>query len=57
MDNTKDPQRESTQRETQPHNNNNTNPTAELITLSLAAILFAVIVIVQMISIAGGRLF
>jgi hypothetical protein len=54
--NNKEQQRQSTQRETQPHNNN-TNPTAELITLSLAAILFAVIVIIQMISIAGGRLF
>ena len=56
MDNTqKDPQRETTQRETQPHNN--TNPTAELITLSVAAILFAVIVILQMISIASGQSF
>jgi len=53
MSNTKDPQRQTTQ-ET---HNNNTNPTTELITLSLAAILFAVIVIIQMISIAGGRLF
>jgi hypothetical protein len=42
------------QGETPPHN---PNPTAELITLSLAAILFAVIVIVQIISIAGGLLF
>jgi hypothetical protein len=52
MDNKqKDPQGE-----TKPHNNN-TNPTAELITLSLAAIIFAVIVIVQMIGMAGGTLF
>jgi hypothetical protein len=50
MSNIKDPQRQ-----TKPHNN--TNPTAELITLSLAAIIFAVIVIVQMIGMAGGTLF
>jgi len=44
------------QGQTKPHNNN-TNLTTELITLSLAAILFAVIVILQMISIASGQWF